>query len=31
VYRRPSREAVAPAEAEDVPFIEDPLDDIGRA
>ena len=30
VYRRPSREAVVPAEAEDGPFIEDPLDDIGR-
>jgi hypothetical protein len=30
VYRRPSKEAVVPAEAEDVPFIEDPLDDIGR-
>ena len=31
VYRRPSKEAVVPAEAEDGPFIEDPLDDIGRA
>jgi hypothetical protein len=30
VYRRPSKEAVVPAEAEDGPFIEDPLDDIGR-
>ena len=30
VYRRPSKEAGVPAEAEDVPFIEDPLDDIGR-
>ena len=30
VYRRPSKEAVVPAEAEDAPFIEDPLDDIGR-
>jgi hypothetical protein len=29
-YRRPSKEAVVPAEAEDAPFIEDPLDDIGR-
>ena len=29
VYRRPLREAVVPAEAEDGPFIEDPLDDIG--
>ena len=31
VYRRPSKEAPWPAEAEDGPFIEDPLDDIGRA
>ena len=31
VYRRPSKEAVVPAEADDGPFIEDPLDDIGRA
>ena len=30
VYRRPSKEAVVPAEADDGPFIEDPLDDIGR-
>src|SRR3954454_25076404 len=30
VYRRPSKEAVVPAEAEDAPFTEDPLDDIGR-
>jgi hypothetical protein len=30
VYRRPSKDTVAPAEAEDGPFIEDPLDDIGR-
>jgi hypothetical protein len=30
VYRRPSKEAVVPAEAEDGPFIEDPLDDLGR-
>ncbi len=30
VYRRPSKEAVVPTEAEDGPFIEDPLDDIGR-
>jgi hypothetical protein len=30
VYRRPSKDAVAPAEAEDAPLIEDPLDDIGR-
>src|SRR5690348_14369558 len=30
VYRRPSKEAVVPAEAEDAPFIEDPLDHIGR-
>jgi hypothetical protein len=30
VYRRPSKDAVMPAEAEDAPFIEDPLDGIGR-
>jgi hypothetical protein len=30
VYRRPLKEAIVPAEAEDGPFIEDPLDDIGR-
>ena len=30
VYRRPLKEAVVPAEAEDGPFIEDPLDDLGR-
>ena len=30
VYRRPSKEVSVPAEAEDGPFIEDPLDDIGR-
>ena len=30
VYRRPLKEAVVGAEAEDGPFIEDPLDDIGR-
>ena len=31
VYRRPSKEALSrPAEADDGPFIEDPLDDIGR-
>jgi hypothetical protein len=30
VYRRPSKEAVVSAEAEDGPFIEDTLDDIGR-
>ena len=30
VYRRPSKQAVVPAEAEDGSFIEDPLDDIGR-
>jgi hypothetical protein len=30
VYRRPSKEAIVPAEVEDAPFIEDPLDDIGR-
>ena len=30
VYRRPRDGAVATAEAEDGPFIEDPLDDIGR-
>ena len=30
VYRRPSKEAVVPAEADDGPFVEDPLDDIGR-
>ena len=30
VYRRPSKDTVAPAEAGDGPFIEDPLDDIGR-
>ena len=30
VYRRPSKEPIVPAEAEDGPFIEDPLDDIGR-
>jgi hypothetical protein len=29
-HRRPSRGAVVPTEAEDAPFIEDPLDDIGR-
>ena len=31
VYRRPSKEAIVSAEADDGPFIEDPLDDIGRA
>src|SRR4051794_15598982 len=31
VYRRPLKEAPAAAEAEEGPFIEDPLDDIGRA
>ena len=31
VYRRPRDGAAAPAEAEEGPFIEDPLDDIGRA
>ena len=31
VYRRPSKEAIVPADADDGPFIEDPLDDIGRA
>ena len=30
VYRRPPKEAAVAAEAEDGPFIEDPLDDIGR-
>ena len=30
VYRRPLKEASAAAEAEEGPFIEDPLDDIGR-
>ena len=30
VYRRPLKEAPAAAEAEEGPFIEDPLDDIGR-
>ena len=30
VYRRPSKEATVPAEAANGPFIEDPLDDIGR-
>src|SRR5690242_18371780 len=30
VYRRPRDGAAAPAEAVDEPFIEDPLDDIGR-
>ena len=30
VYRRPSKGAVVGAEADDGPFIEDPLDDIGR-
>ena len=30
VYRRPSRGAVVPTETDDAPFIEDPLDDIGR-
>ena len=30
VYRRPSKEAAVAAEADDGPFIEDPLDDIGR-
>ena len=30
VYRRPSKEAPVAAEADDGPFIEDPLDDIGR-
>ena len=29
-YRRPRDGAAVPAEAEDGPFIEDPLDDIGR-
>ena len=31
VYRRPPTEAPVAAEADDGPFIEDPLDDIGRA
>jgi hypothetical protein len=31
VYRRPRDGAAAPAEAEEGPFIEDPLDDLGRA
>ena len=30
VYRRPRDGAAAPAEVADGPFIEDPLDDIGR-
>jgi hypothetical protein len=30
VYRRPPKETVVGAEADDGPFIEDPLDDIGR-
>ena len=30
VYRRPREGAAVPAEAETGPFIEDPLDDIGR-
>jgi len=30
VYRRLLREAVVPAEADNGPFIEDPLEDIGR-
>jgi hypothetical protein len=30
VYRQPSKGAVVPAEADDGPFIEDPLDDLGR-
>ena len=31
VYRRPPKGTVVGAEADDGPFIEDPLDDIGRA
>ena len=30
VYRRPRDGAAAPAEAEGEPFVEDPLDDLGR-
>jgi hypothetical protein len=30
VYRRPPKEVVVGAEADDGPFIEDPLDDLGR-
>jgi hypothetical protein len=30
VYRRPRDGAAAPAEADDEPLVEDPLDDIGR-